>query len=48
MIEKSQYWILETQHCAYAFAMNAAGILENTYWGKRLENSTDYPAPPKV
>lgn len=45
MIEKPPYWILETQHCAYAFAMNAAGILENTYWGKRLEKRADYPAP---
>jgi len=46
-MEKPQYWILETRNCAYAFGINSARILENTCWGKRLKNRTDYPTPPE-
>ena len=41
MTEKQLYWILETKHSAYAFGINDAGILENNYWGKRLDNHVD-------
>ena len=47
MIEKPLYWILETKHCAYAFGFNKNGILENTYWGKRLKSRRNYPIPPE-
>lgn len=38
-------WILETANTAYAFGLNEAGLLTHTYWGKRLPNLSDYPAP---
>jgi len=47
MTEKQQYWILETKHSAYAFGINDAGILENNYWGKRLDNQSNYPDLPE-
>ena len=39
-------WVLETQSTAYAFGLNAAGVLVNRYWGARLPRITDYPPAP--
>ncbi len=40
----SDYWILETDHTAYAFGLDADGRLVNAYWGARLIGPEDYPA----
>ena len=40
----SNYWILETDHTAYAFGLDPNGRLVNFYWGARLPQPTDYPA----
>lgn len=40
-----QGWILETAHTAYAFGINAAGHLVHRYWGLKLPDLQDYPAP---
>ncbi len=39
------YWILETDHSAYAFGLDAEGRLVNCYWGERLLKPDDYPRP---
>src|SRR5574342_10969 len=41
----SNGWILETNHTAYAFGLNTAGLLTHRYWGARLPDVNDYPAP---
>jgi len=41
----STQWILETDHTAYAFGLNQAGLLTHRYWGLRLPRITDYPMP---
>ncbi|MCX6068742.1 MAG: hypothetical protein NT121_23830 [Chloroflexi bacterium] len=38
-------WVLETQHTAYAFGLNSAGLLTHHYWGARLPRLDDYPIP---
>jgi alpha-galactosidase len=45
LITHANLWIIETAHTAYAFGLNRAGALVNTYWGPRLPYTTDYPAP---
>ena len=37
------YWILETNHTAYAFGLDSEGRLVNFYWGLRLLQPADYP-----
>lgn len=39
-------WVLETEHTAYAFGLNAAGLLAHRYWGVRLPYIDDYPPTP--
>jgi len=39
-------WILETEHTAYVFGLNEAGLLTHRYWGARLPRLADYPAAP--
>ena len=39
----ANYWILETEHTAYAFGLDSGGRLVNFYWGKRLLSPSDYP-----
>lgn len=39
-------WILETEHSAYVFGLNRAGMLVNCFWGNRLPARHDYPEPP--
>lgn len=41
----STQWILETDHTAYVFGLNQAGLLTHRYWGPRLPRITDYPRP---
>lgn len=41
----SNYWIIETNHTAYALGLDSDGRLVNCYWGERLLSPTDYPAP---
>lgn len=36
-------WLLETQHTAYVFGLNKAGLLTHRYWGTRLPYPEDYP-----
>jgi alpha-galactosidase len=38
-------WVLETQNSAYALGLNTSGLLTHRYWGVRLPNLEDYPAP---
>ena len=38
-------WVLETQSTGYAFGLNPAGRLIHSYWGIRLPQLGDYPAP---
>jgi alpha-galactosidase len=38
-------WVLETQSTGYAFGLNPAGRLIHCYWGTRLPQLGDYPAP---
>lgn len=38
-------WVLETDHTAYVFGLNQAGLLTHRYWGPRLPRITDYPRP---
>ena len=38
-------WILETDHTAYVFGLNQAGLLTHCYWGVRLPRPGDYPEP---
>lgn len=38
-------WILETDRTGYAFGLNRAGLLTHCYWGARLPDPADYPAP---
>ena len=38
-------WVLETQSTGYAFGFNPAGRLIHSYWGTRLPQLGDYPAP---
>lgn len=35
-------WVLETRLTAYAFGLNAAGMLVHRYWGPRLPRLEDY------
>jgi alpha-galactosidase len=42
----SNYWILLTNHTAYAFGLNQAGRLVHTWWGPQLGEPSDYPIPP--
>jgi alpha-galactosidase len=42
----SQSWVLETAKTAYAFGINEAGLLVHSYWGNKLPQIEDYPAPP--
>lgn len=37
------YWLLETDHTAYALGLDAGGRLVNFYWGERLPSVEDYP-----
>ena len=37
------YWLLETDHTAYALGLDAGGRLVNFYWGERLPSPADYP-----
>lgn len=46
ILTHENYWILETDHMAYAFGVNARGLLVHAYWGARLPHAQDYPAPP--
>ena len=46
IIARENYWILETDRTAYAFGINAHGLLVHAYWGARLPQAADYPAPP--
>jgi alpha-galactosidase len=39
-------WVLETNTTAYALGFNQAGLLTHRYWGARLPDPADYPAPP--
>ena len=39
----ANYWILETEHTAYAFGLDSGGRLVNFYWGERLLSPSDYP-----
>jgi alpha-galactosidase len=43
---QDQTWILETDHTAYTFGLNAFGLLTHAYWGPRLLAPEDYPPPP--
>ena len=36
-------WILETAKTAYAFGLNANGMLVHRYWGPKLVRLEDYP-----
>lgn len=38
-------FILQSRRTAYAFGLNAAGLLTHSYWGERLPFADDYPAP---
>ena len=38
-------WILETNRTGYAFGLNRDGLLTHCYWGARLPDPADYPAP---
>lgn len=38
-------FVLETESTAYAFGVNAAGLLTHSYWGVRFPYLQDYPAP---
>src|SRR5262249_18790598 len=38
-------WVLETQSTGYAFGLDPAGRLIHGYWGIRLAELGDYPAP---
>lgn len=38
-------WALETQSNGYALGLNPAGRLIHCYWGARLPQPSDYPAP---
>jgi alpha-galactosidase len=42
----NQGWVLETRTTAYAFGLNADGLLAHRYWGERLPYSGDYPPAP--
>jgi alpha-galactosidase len=42
---KEQYWVLETTNTAYAFGFNQKNILVHCYWGRKLPQAEDYPAP---
>lgn len=39
-------WVLETSTTGYALGLDDAGRLVHRYWGARLPNAGDYPAPP--
>ncbi|MEN9938310.1 MAG: hypothetical protein RLZZ387_4889 [Chloroflexota bacterium] len=39
-------WVLETRATGYALGLNPAGLLAHRYWGPRLPDPSDYPAPP--
>ena len=41
----ANFWILETDHSAYAFGLDADGRLVNCHWGERLLAPADYPTP---
>ena len=41
-------WLLETQTTGYALGLNDAGLLAHRYWGVRLPDAADYPAPPNA
>ncbi len=43
--ETKQGWVLETRATGYAFGLNKAGLLTHRYWGVRLPQPDDYPAP---
>ncbi len=45
--EQGAFWVLTTDHTAYAFGVNAQGLLLHTYWGPRLPRLADYPRPPE-
>ncbi|MCA9904132.1 MAG: alpha-galactosidase [Anaerolineae bacterium] len=47
IMSDDQGWILQTAHTAYALAINEAGYLVHRYWGARLPDQDDYPAPPE-
>jgi alpha-galactosidase len=46
ILTRENYWILETGQTAYAFGVNACGLLVHTYWGAQLPHAEDYPAAP--
>ncbi len=46
ILDRRNYWVLETDHTAYAFGINARGLLVHAYWGARLPFADDYPLPP--
>ncbi len=43
ILVRENYWILETERTAYAFALTARGLLVHAYWGPRLPRPEDYP-----
>ena len=47
ILSRENYWILETEHTAYAFGVNVRGLLAHAYWGARLPFAEDYPLPPE-
>ena len=44
VLVRENYWVLETDHSAYAFGVTPRGVLVHTYWGARLGGVEDYPA----
>ncbi|MCB9115940.1 MAG: alpha-galactosidase [Caldilinea sp.] len=44
ILVRDNYWILETEHTAYACGVGAQGLPEHVYWGARLPFAGDYPA----
>ncbi len=45
LLTRENYWILETDHTAYACALSARGMFVHAYWGPRLTCAEDYPHP---
>ena len=46
ILDRGNYWILETDRTSYVFGVNARGLLVHAYWGARLPHAEDYPAAP--
>jgi len=41
ILARDNYWILETEHTAYACGVGAQGLPEHVYWGARLPFAGD-------